>query len=535
MMIKKLVYTVLLALVFSSVFTGCINNCDVLTEQELIKYLDESYKIRLDISDKKIIVYFSPMNDEIEYSLITTDNNNVYRTTEYNVIYLEENDINVNIHRIVVQGYNNNDELVEEREYENVMFYDIKDKTDLSELIKIAQMTEYLYVIESENFQKEISLSQISKLGNLKVIDFKNSINTVNIKNISKLPNLVSLKIGTFEEIMPVMREIRVLEIGFRNSSDDVLCMETGFSDLSALKKMNKLQELTIYINQMKNFDDFKNLYNLRKLRVDYCTELENVGGLAGLENLEEIDLKIRHCTIDINGFSQIPNLRELSISGSNVFYPVLSDWDALGKLTQIEYLSLQTYKGDIDSISSLANLKKLSLSGYYDDIDGLTGMKNLQELGLGGEILNIDAIASLENLETLSLSFYSIGGVGNQWFYEELIEKISIDAIGELKQLKKLYVGSTIYIESLEPISRLDSLTELNFGSYYSNGGLKDISFLIGLNELESLGLRVDDNCDISPIFSLVSLKKLRIVNGEGKYDFSEMTNLEDLTFGYR
>ena len=158
-------------------------------------------------------------------------------------------------------------------------------------------------------------------------------------------------------------------------------------------------------------------------------TALPDLGFLASLTNLNEVDLTGRQALTDITPLIELKNLTRLNLSGCHA-------------LT------------DITALKGLNNLTDLNLRGCValTDINGLQGLNNLTELWLSNckALTDITALKGLNNLTGLNLS--------------------------ECEALK-----------DITPLQGLKNLTSLNLGSCKA---LKDITALKGLNNLTDLNL---------------------------------------------
>lgn len=152
----------------------------------------------------------------------------------------------------------------------------------------------------------------------------------------------------------------------------------------------------------------------------------------------------------------------------------------------------------DIKSIACLSNLKELSISGTnITDITPLEKLKNLKSLSIhSNQLSNIDTIKTMQNLESLSIGGENHSGMGTHGVLKD------ISSIQNLTKLKSL----TIYdcnVENIECIGRLKMLQSL----LIFKTKIKDISPLSELHFVEYLYLHQNKIEDISTLYDLPNL----------------------------
>ena len=159
-------------------------------------------------------------------------------------------------------------------------------------------------------------------------------------------------------------------------------------------------------------------------------------------------------------------------------------------------------YMDDYAPLGGLSNLRELQLPNCgtdggnpIKDVDWVKGLTKLTSLNFGhNEIEDTTALEGLTELTWLNLS-------GNPLTDEDL------EPIGNLTNLKKLYLYDLKKITNVEPLSNLTKLTFLHIGH---NSKLEDVKPLTKLNKLEYLRLNSTKVSDLTDFGKLTALKKL-------------------------
>ena len=246
-----------------------------------------------------------------------------------------------------------------------------------------------------------------------------------------------------------------------------------------------------------KDYAQLKYMNNLEKL------ELLEMGSVTDLSFLKEMR-KLTYLSVgnhdnvvtDISAIGKLTNLKYLSIDYSQK----LSDISAIGKLTKLETLHLSHLDkvNDLSSLETLTNLSELKIWQVpCDDISFLKKMTQLTYLQIdytdyNGTIKDISVLSNLKNLGYLSLTRLPI---------------TDISALSELKKLTGLNIEHCPNIKSFTPISKLKSLSFLRL----FNNKITDLSFAYGLSNLETLWLTGDygenkneiSDCDLKTLKS--------------------------------
>jgi Leucine-rich repeat (LRR) protein len=317
------------------------------------------------------------------------------------------------------------------------------------------------------------------------------------LSNIDEFPNLISLKINFFDEILTLdnqllkLKKLENLEL----SADEVVLLP----DLRLLPKLKHL-----YLPNMKKYPDFiGELTQLETLSIENTvlstipsqffkltqlksfsfrgtlfgesTQITSISGISKFINLEYLDLsnnrKLKSFGGELRGLNK---LKYLNIHSTQIYE--LPEY--IGELKQLE--SFIYYGGDIanfkpitlpESFSNLYNLKYLDVWNM-NDVPGIENFINLEYLTLGLKNKTID-LSKLVNLKSLTITVPANFGVP-QWISKlTKLEKFTLNSTGskgsilpddignltELKQLSLRKAGISLLPESLSKCSKLEVL----------------------------------------------------------------------------
>lgn len=161
--------------------------------------------------------------------------------------------------------------------------------------------------------------------------------------------------------------------------------------------------------------------------------------------------------------------------------YCYMDDYEPLGALTKLQYLQLTSCGA--------------GKGNAIEDLDWLEGLTELETLNLAHN--NISDTLGLEGLE--KLEWLNLGD-------NPLTDK-DLESIGELSNLKTLYLYNLNKITDVEPLSDCTKLTFLHLGG---NSKLKSVKPLTSLKKLAYLRLNGTKVGDLSYFGKFTALKKL-------------------------
>jgi hypothetical protein len=213
-----------------------------------------------------------------------------------------------------------------------------------------------------------------------------------------------------------------------------------------------------------------------------------DIGPLAGLTQLEELDLSECPSLCDLTPLKSLTNLRSLKVTlGAGSDKPRSYDLEPLSHLTRLTtlHLSGRLDQYDYSFLANLRHLTELDIHGRGEAIlSHLGNLAGLRKLFIASStpVLSLEPLSQLTSLTDLSL----VGGWGVS---EEELGTRTID---------------------LSPLTHLVNLVTLSLPHQLTP---TDLSFLRGLEQLEQLVL---GNCmqlaDFSPLAHLPRLSSLTV-----------------------
>ena len=273
-----------------------------------------------------------------------------------------------------------------------------------------------------------VNIEQISHLKTLKRIDlaYNNKQETINaIGQLKELEELGRICIWTHHDLAPLSSLTKLQKLSIHVG-------EEGDRDLSFLRRMKKLKEITIISSKDFDATELAALSNLEKA---YLCDPISLAPLGKLKRLRE--LKVNSETIvDLSELADLANLEELIIYGSS--------WSFSKNLPEM----------DLSPLKNLSKLRKLSI---YDrrltDVKDLQDLKQLKILNLSDEVVELSDLKEMTWLENLKFSTNRehdtshLASLTNlkelRFYYEKENLKFDLSPFSKLTKLEFLYMGN--------------------------------------------------------------------------------------------
>ena len=193
-------------------------------------------------------------------------------------------------------------------------------------------------------------------------------------------------------------------------------------------------------------------------------SNLSFLAALPQLQSLKIIDLKIA----SVKPIHSLHRLRELSV----ITY--CKTEIRFSAFHQLERCSLE-WRPKASSLFDCTTLKKLFVNGYEGkDVVPFARLVNLESLAiLNSPIENLHGLGVLKNLRNLRLArlkrLTSLAGIEGLANLEELEVHTcrsigSVEEVGSLSRLRKLYLNNDGEIQTLKPLAKLDALESVLF-----------------------------------------------------------------------
>ena len=287
------------------------------------------------------------------------------------------------------------------------------------------------------------------------------------------------------DEIQLVEAEVPSITIQGQEYSTDLIELDlSGMgltdADIEPLQYMVNLEVLNLNDNNLSDLSPLAGLHRLITLRIGgYNPDIADLSPLENLTLLEDLALPPNSKIQDLSPLSGLTSLQYLFMEGTWGNNPVsyIQDLSPLSNLTQLTEISLIVADGtDISPLRTLTNLETLTLNG-----DLMTPSKDLSVL------------SNMTRLQSVSLH--------------------SLD------------------VDTLEGVDGAAHLRDLFLSNY---SGVKDLTPLSGLTNIQSLNLWVDGDVDLSPLENMENLQELTLYGGENVTDRSPIAHVPNVTLTY-
>lgn len=285
----------------------------------------------------------------------------------------------------------------------------------------------------------------------------------------------------------------------------------------SGLSAFTNVESLYLDSSMLSDINGISELPNLKKLTImdgDYIDDLSALYQATQLESLYIESNSLR----DVNFLTKFDNLKELTIVGSKVL-----DFTPLAECTGLESLYLlENYETtDYEFVKGLTGLKEFGLmtSFNFDDSDmpDLSALSNVTKLYLGN-FESFDNLKYMTNVEELIIDDGGYGDFG------------SSNSLLQLPNLRSLtLINGSISPEMLEQIAEVEGLEYLDF---YSSYLWSDISPIMNMPNLQEL--RLDYASFMLDTDNVAESEHLRILDMSNamisKYNTDQWADKEDI-----
>lgn len=285
----------------------------------------------------------------------------------------------------------------------------------------------------------------------------------------------------------------------------------------SGLSAFTNIESLYLDSSMLSDINGISELPNLKKLTImdgDYIDDLSALYQATQLESLYIESNSLR----DVNFLTKFDNLKELTIVGSKVL-----DFTPLAECTGLESLYLlENYETtDYEFVKGLTGLKEFGLmtSFNFDDSDmpDLSALSNVTKLYLGN-FESFDNLKYMTNVEELIIDDGGYGDFG------------SSNSLLQLPNLRSLtLINGSISPEMLEQIAEVEGLEYLDF---YSSYLWSDISPIMNMPNLQEL--RLDYASFMLDTDNVAESEHLRILDMSNamisKYNTDQWADKEDI-----
>lgn len=442
------------------------------------------------------------------------------------------------------------------------------------------------HMINLETFrlhESEVSdLSPIANLKNLKSLDlFSNRIGNIEpIAGLNKIQSL-SLRDNKIIDLNPLsnLKKVRSLDL-VGNKIEDIKPLFTmsslgklyvannNISDVTGIEQLNKVKELWIGNNNITNLESISKMERLTQLAVSDA-EIRDITPLAKLKNLQSLDLEENYIS-DVSPLSELTNLYELNLNANEIsdVRPIQDFGNRFvvkvhrQKVFLSEGIANEDIKMPIYDLNGkpLQNIKWVSEGGTYNngfvkwDSPGEKTYEFNLEIGSSENQVSFNGtviqkiVAEQKDLSVIpdkklreNINKHSLGrtDLSTPITKGDLLKVKTLKITdGEKSGIKDL--SGLEYMENLENlslekfglknidfISNLKSLKSVNL----ANNKIENLESLAKLGKIEALNISNNNIQNIKPLFTLNSLKKLNAsankINNESLQGIQEFKNL--------
>jgi hypothetical protein len=297
----------------------------------------------------------------------------------------------------------------------------------------IAKLSEVKYMQNMFN--------NLSKYNNIECLTL-NNMTFIDLLDIHKMHSIKSITFsmcGFISNIERLAECVNLKEIHISNN-----LYATNFNFLGQCKK---LESLTITNNYLNNLNFLENLYNLKKLKIERCDDLDNVDIIKTCINLEH--LSIINCenlyVVNINN----KKLKYIKLQFV-ILYSINQQILGFENCSELETLHISNLQiENIDFLNTCNKIKVLrinhSLKIKYLNISNLTKCTKLI-ISYCYELENIYTNNNIYNFETVVISdcnkLKKINFLGNCRNLNVLIlyDNYNLNYVDDLRNCKKLY-----------------------------------------------------------------------------------------------
>ncbi len=309
-------------------------------------------------------------------------------------------------------------------------------------------------------------------------------------------------------------------------------CSHTAVSDLDALRYSTKLQELIIDGTLIKDIGPTANFVKLEKFHFNQ-TVVDTIEALASLENLKDLEMASTPIS-GLNPLRELTGLERLDFSETEVM-----NIEPLSGLSNIYFLKFErTDVHDLQPLRDMMSLHFLFINHTrVHDLSPLSGLPELNKIYCDrSAVTRAEAIEFMEQNPQV-LVIYGSADLSTWWkklpaawkdVFDEMVQHAGDPTREELHQItriKELNISGNEAISSLEPLSSLPMLVELNC----QGTSVPDLEPLASLADLTYLNFSATPVSSLAP---LERLSKLRVLNFDntGVNDLSPIMQLPDL-----
>ena len=408
------------------------------------------------------------------------------------------------------------------------MNYLVKWRMSRDTLTFEAQDSMYVSLTDTSKITLSLLDRQLRKITTLDTINISGNSAIFSLEPLTKLDDLKRIDCSNtmVDELMP-LRNLTKLEY--------LNCTQTSVSSLEALKYSTNLEELIMNRTLINDISPAMNFTSLEKLHINQ-TGVDSLTALAEISSMKDLEL----ASTQVNSLDAIQNLTELErldFSETEV-----EDLAPLAGKKNIFFLKFE--KTPVENLQPLKDLSGLCFlfadQTRVSDLSPLNGLPELSKIYCDKtRVTRGEAITFMEQNPNV-LVIYESADLINWWdeispawrdlFSKNvsLVSKPSKEELHQIIKIKTLNIAGNTSIQSLEPLSNLPQLRELQC----QGTSIDNLDGLGSLADLRVLNFSDTKVADISPLGTLSKLEKVTfdrtLVNSiEPLMDIMELGNI--------
>lgn len=369
-----------------------------------------------------------------------------------------------------------------------------------------AQDSLYISLTDTSRINLSLLDRQVRKITQLDTINISGNSAIISLEPLSKLDDLkrIDCSFSLIDELMP-LRNLTQLQY--------LKCAHTNVSSLNALKYSTNLEELIINHTLISDIGPAVNFTSLEKFHlnntlVDSLTALTEI---TGMKDLELAAAKVK----TLQPLQGMTKLERLNFSDTDI-----DDLTPLTGLKEIYFLKFE--RTPVENLQPLKDVSGLHFvfadQTRIADLSPLNGLPELNKIYCDKSGVTRSEATAFMNQNPNVLVVYESADLVNWWktispawrdvFTENvsLVENPSKEELHRIIKIKTLNIAGNDRIQTLDPLSNLSQLRELQCQAT----GISSLEPLESLSDLRNLNFsdtRVDD---LWPLEGLTKLEKL-------------------------
>ena len=325
------------------------------------------------------------------------------------------------------------------------------------------------------------------------------------------------LDLGGLQTLEPFADQFHIKKIYTRGYHP-----EPKISDLSPIRRLYRLEELTIRHMNLEDLTPLMGMGNLRRLDLSGNDKISNIDAVRFLSNLEEFTLECEGedgntvcknpvMLQDISPLGELVWLKRIVLKGNQI-----SDISPLKDLINLEILQIsKSHISSIPPLNEFRKLKRMDLSGNrLTSFSGFAPFKYANRIELDGNpISSLEGMEELKEAETITLRY-------------SLLDKVEIP--GPMPKLREFdFLDNPNGQVNFQSLCQNTSIEEI----YLIGDELKKFDDLKDCLSLKSLALVELKGVEVDISSLPKNLERLEISGGRLKnINFSHFTQLRDL-----